>query len=301
MHFRLAASKVAVDDLQPFLAQDLPITGTLDADLQADGPIHSLGGSGWVQLQDGSIYGEPVTRLRAQGTMANDVINLASVTLNHPSGIVSASGSYDIKSRRFQGDAKGDGLDISKIDWLRHQDWNPTGRLGFVVHGSGAFDNPQLQANATLNNLALGGEAVGALELVAHTANHALTYDMTTRLESAELAIHGKTALNGDYATQARLEFSRFNIGSLLKLAHVKALSGESALAGAVTVEGPLAHTEQLRGEARIQELEVTVAGVHLKSEGGVHATLANNRFRLDPLHVTGEDTDLRAARAAWR
>ena len=130
---------------------------------------------------------------------------------------------------------------------------------------------------------------------MAHTANHSLAYDMTTRLDSAELTVHGQTALNGDYATQARLEFSRFNIDSLLKLAHVAALSGESSLAGTVTVEGPLAHPEQLRGEARLQELEVTIAGVHLKSEGGVHATLANARIRLDPLHVTGEETDLHA------
>jgi translocation and assembly module TamB len=152
----------------------------------------------------------------------------------------------------------------------------------------------QLAANATLTNLSLGGEPIGALEFVAHTANHSLAYDMTTKLESAELAVHGQTALKGDYATQARLQFSRFNIDSLLKLAHVKALSGESALAGTVTVEGPLAHPEQLRGEASLQELEATIAGVHLKSEGGVHATLANEHVHLDPLHVTGEDTDLR-------
>ena len=39
----------------------------------------------------------------------------------------------------------------------------------------------------------------------------------------------------------------------------------------------------------------MTVAGVHLQSEGGVHATLANARVNLDPLHITGEQTDLRA------
>ena len=33
----------------------------------------------------------------------------------------------------------------------------------------------------------------------------------------------------------------------------------------------------------------------HLQSEGGVHATLANARIHLDPLHVTGEETDLHA------
>jgi len=37
------------------------------------------------------------------------------------------------------------------------------------------------------------------------------------------------------------------------------------------------------------------VVGVHLASAGGFHATLANGVVNLDPLHVTGEDTDLRA------
>ncbi len=70
---------------------------------------------------------------------------------------------------------------------------------------------------------------------------------------------------------------------------------GASALAGKVTVEGPLAHLEQLHGEARLQSLSVTIAGVALQSEGAAHATLANNRIVLDPLHVTGPETDLRA------
>jgi len=83
------------------------------------------------------------------------------------------------------------------------------------------------------------------------------------------------------------------NIDALFKLAHVEGLSGESALAGTVNVEGPLARPEELRGEARIQQLAVTVDGVHLQSEGGLHATLDHALIHLAPLHVTGEETDL--------
>jgi translocation and assembly module TamB len=295
LHLHLDAANVGASDLQPFLTTKLPVTGTLDAQVQLDGPVRALGGAGWVQLSGGSFYGEPVSRIRAQGTIANDVISLASITLAGVAGSVSATGNYDINSRRFQVDAEGAGLDISKIDWLRQQSWSATGRLGFSVRGSGTFNDPQLSGNATLNELAIGGEPVGGLEFVAHTSNHTLAYNLTTRLDSAQLTVHGQTALNGDYATKASAEFSQFNIDSLLKLAHVRALSGKSALAGTVTVEGPLAHPEQLRGEAHLKELEATIAGVHLKSEGDVHATLANNRIRLDPLHVTGEDTDLHA------
>jgi translocation and assembly module TamB len=78
-------------------------------------------------------------------------------------------------------------------------------------------------------------------------------------------------------------------------MAHVPGLTGESALAGTVTLEGPLARPELLRGEARLQQLALTVAGVPLQSQGGVHATLANGRIQLDPLHVTGELTDINA------
>ena len=295
LHLRLSASKVSLDDLLPLTGQNLPFTGQLGAQLQLDGPVRALGGSGWAELNDGSVYGEPVGRIRAVGTMANQVVKLASLTVAEAAGIITATGSYELNSRRFLLDARGTGIDVSRIECLRRQELAVTGKLGFTVAGFGTPDDPRLEARATLSNLALGGEPLGGLEFVAHTANRSATYDATSRMETAELILHGQTALSGDYSTQAKLDFSQFNIGALLKLAHIEVLNGESALAGTVTVAGPLAKPDELRGEARLQELAVTVSGVHLRSEGGVHATLANARVTLDPLHIIGEDTDLRA------
>ena len=295
LRLRLRAAKVDLDDLLTLAGQSLPLAGTLDAQLQVGGPVRALGASGWVELDGGSVYGEPVARVRAQGTLSNDLLKLASLAVSAPAGNLSATGSYDLKSHRFQVDAKGAGIDVAKIEALRRQGLDVTGKLGFSVLGSGTLDDPSLEAHATLSPLALAGEPLGGLEFAAHTASRTVTYNATTRLEGAELNLHGQTALNGDNATEAELVFSRFNIDALLKMAHVQALTGHSALAGTVTLEGPLARPELLRGEARLDQLAVTVAGVHLSSEGGVHATLANARIHLDPLRVTGEETDLRA------
>ncbi|MGA3070716.1 MAG: translocation/assembly module TamB domain-containing protein, partial [Terracidiphilus sp.] len=295
LHLRLRAAKVGFDLLAPFTGPNLPLTGVIDAQLQIDGVIHALGGSGWAELDGGAVYGEPVTRVRAQGTMTNGLLKLASITVSAPAGNLSATGSYDLNSRRFQVDAKGTGIDVAKIEALRRQGLDITGNLGFSVLGSGTLEDPRLEAHATLSPLALAGEPLGGLEFAAHTANRTVTYNATTRLEGAEVNLHGQTTLNEDNATEAELVFSHFNIGALLKMAHIEALTGESSLAGTVTIEGPLARPGQLRGEARLDELAVTVAGVHLASQGGVHATLADARIHLDPLHVTGEETDLRA------
>jgi translocation and assembly module TamB len=292
MHLR--AAKVGIDDLLPFTGA-LPLTGTLDAQLDLSGPLHAVGGSGWVELDGGSVYGQPVSRIRAQGTMSNQLLKLTSVSVAEASAKISATGSYDLRSRRFQVDAKGAGIDVASIRGLQKPGQVLTGTLGFSVAGSGTADDPRLEGHASMTGLSLNGEPMGALALTAHTANRQATYDATSRLDTAELVLHGQTALNKDYTTQASVQFSRFNIGALLKLAHVKGLSGESSLAGKVTVEGPLARPEQLRGEARIQAAEVTVSGVHLRSQGGLHATMANSRISLDPVHVTGEETDLRA------
>ena len=295
LHLRLRAAEIGANDVQPFLGQNLPVTGTLNAQIQADGPIRTLGGAGWVELDKGSVYDEPISRIRAQGNIAGQTVKLTSLAVSEEAGKVSATGSYDLKSRRFQLDARGAAIDVARIEWLHRKGLEVTGNLGFSVQGSGTVDDPRLEAHATLAGLQVSGEPLGGLEMVAHTANRSVTYDISTRLEAAELTAHGQTALGGDYPTQARLEFSRFNIGALFKMAHVQGLSGESALAGTVTLEGPLSRPEDLRGEARLQQLAVTVAGVHLKSEGGVHAAIANGRIDLDPLHVTGEETDLHA------
>ncbi|MGA3159609.1 MAG: translocation/assembly module TamB domain-containing protein [Terracidiphilus sp.] len=295
LHLRLRAGQVSLDNLSPLTGENQPVTGSLDAQIQADGPIRALTGSGWVELDKGSIYGEPVARIRAQANIAGQTVNLTSVTVNENAGKFAATGSYDIPSHRFQLDARGAGIDMARIEALRRHGLAMTGKMEFTVQGTGTLDDPRLDAHASLTGLALSEEPLGSVELTAHTANRSITYDLTTRLEAAQLTAHGQTALSGDYATQARLDFSRLNIGALLRMVHVKGLSGESALAGTITLEGPLAQPEQLHGEARLQELAVTVSGVYLKSEGGAHLTLDHGLLHLDPLHVTGEQTDLRA------
>ena len=293
LHLHLNAGNVGIEEIMPFLGKSLPLSGQLSAQIEAEGPVRALDGAGWVELDHGVVYGEPIARIRAQGKMMGHDVQAASITVNNEAGKVSGSGSFDLDSRQFQLVAQGAGLDISRIQRLQQAGLASSGKLDFSVSGNGTLDDPHLQAQGKIVGLTLGDEPVGELQISAHTANHGLTYDLATRFESASLTAHGLTALNGDYDTQARLEFSEFNIEGLLTTAHVPGLTGQSSLAGTVTIEGPLAHPNQLRGEARLQNLAVTLAGVHLASDGPVHATLANSRVSLDPLHVKGEETDL--------
>jgi translocation and assembly module TamB len=298
LHARGNAVNIDVADVQPFLVANgrrLPVTGEFNAQIQADGPLHVLSASGSLEMDRGVIYGEPVTQVRIQGALADRVLKVSSARLSEAGGTVSVSGRYDFEAGVFNVDANGAGIDVSRIAWVSRRNLEMTGRLGVSIAGSGSLDDPHLKARAVFSALTLGGQRFGAFEVSANTADRTLAYNATTQLDGAELRLQGQTALSSGYETRARLDFSRFNIGALLRMARVEAFSAGSALAGTVTLEGPLAHPDRLRGEARLSQLAVDIAGVNLQSEGGAHAMLANGAIRLDPLHVTGEDTDLRA------
>lgn len=295
LHLRAQAKKVNLDELRPLVSGELPAEGSIDAQAEVDGPIHALGGTGWVEMDDGKVYGEPVARLRVQGTAAGEQLKLSSVNAALGGGTLSGSGGYDLKSGQFEVNASGTGIDTARLSWPGQHGLSAAGKLGFTLTGAGTRGDPRLKGRATLSGFALGGVQLGGMELTAEAANHAVSYDAMTRLEGAELRIRGTTQLDSDATTQAKAEFSRFNIGSLLKQAQIEGLGGESSLAGTATVEGPLKKPDALRGEAKLEELAVTISGVHLASRGGLHATLANGRIQLDPVHIIGEDTDMRA------
>ena len=294
LHANVSASKVRADEITSLLGRTVPVTGTVSARLFVDGPFSTLNGNGWVQLENGSLYGEPVMRARIDGNIAGEVLQLSSASLSNAAGTITGSGSYDLHSQHFTVNAHATSLDITKIERLRQNTTSVAGNLEFTLTGSGTSDDPKLAARASLSDLTVSGERFGALEMIARTANQSATYDLTSRLEGAEVSAHGQTTLRGDYQTHVTMSFSHFDVGHLLAAAHIGGLNGESNLEGTIDLQGPLAHTDQMQGEARIKDLVVTVSGVHLRSDGGLHASMGNSLIRLDPLHVTGEQTDLR-------
>lgn len=291
----LQGEHIRVEDLQPLLAQKLPVSGDFDTQLAVDGPLISPDATGSIQISDGTIYGEPFHQARVQGALTGRALKFQMVSISGPAGEISGAGNYDFAQRRFQINASGAGIDISRLTILRRQGVEAAGKLKFSVSGSGSLDDPQINGQATLTALALSGESLGGVQFSAHTAKHTLIFTGDSRMEGAQLTMRGQTALSGDYATSAHVTFSDLNVGALLRMAKVEGLTAESSLDGTVVLDGPLADPTQMRGDARLQELAVTLAGVHLKSDGGLHATLAGNRITLDPLHVTGDNTNLNA------
>ena len=286
-------------DVWPFITavsdEKSHVTGSISGRLVANGPLHSPDGSFSMEMAECDLYGEHASDLRLQGSMADDVLKIASASFNAEGGEISGAGMYNLNTKAVTGQGHGTGIDIARVGWVRTRELDAAGILSFNLSGSGSADDPQIEAHATINPLVFAGQRFGIVDLTAHTASHTLHYNVGTRLDAAEFVLRGQTTMNDDYTTHAEVDFSRFNIGALLSMAHVENVSGQSALAGTITLDGPIAHPQQMRGEVSLQQLAFNIAGVSLQSDGGGHATLNHSVIHLDPLHITGADTDIRA------
>jgi translocation and assembly module TamB len=129
VHAQVRASQVNMSDLLPLAGVDLPVTGSLDAQISVDGAMNALTGSGWAQLNDGAAYGEPFKRVRAQGSVSNQEIQLASFAAAGRAGSITGSGGYVFASGRFQGAARGAAIDLAKVERL--------GAMGETIGGIG--------------------------------------------------------------------------------------------------------------------------------------------------------------------
>jgi translocation and assembly module TamB len=296
LSLRVNGEQMAIPEVLQMAGVDYPVTGTLNAKVNIEGPLDGLSGSANLDVSKATIYGEPIDHVQAAATATTGQVKITTLTAQQsPSGgRLTGNGSYDLKRHTFQISAQGSAVDLASLNSLANTGIAITGKAGFTVTGDGTVEDPHLQSRATFSNLTIAGEPASDLMVAAAVANHEVTYDLDSRQQAGDFAAHGVTHFDADYSTEASLKFAKFDVGALLKLLKVTGLNGQSDLEGTATVSGPLTHPEKLRGEAKLNEFAVAIEGVHLASKGPVHATLTDGIARLDPIEITGEDTDLK-------
>ena len=292
------SQQLAIADLLALggVANSGHVDGLLTAQVEVEGQLGSLNGKGIFDVRKASLYGESIEDVHAAGSVAGQQVRLTALSAHKSGGEVTGTGSYDLASHRFQVDARGTAIDLGSLQEMKHLGVAIGGKLGATVTGEGTFEDPRLQARATLSSLTVAGGSVADIQLNAHTSQQAgvaaVSYEVSSHQPAGQLDLQGSTSLHGDFSTQASLEVSKFDVGALLKLLKVNGITGQSDIEGKATISGPLTHLEKLRGEANFRQLAVAIQGVHLASKGPLHASLFGGVAHLDPLEVTGEDTD---------
>lgn len=291
----LSVQDASAQDLLQMAGEDLPVTGTLNLKAHAHGTVDNLSGGGHLSVEGGTAYGEAYKSLNTDLRFAGREVDVANLVFLEDGGRVTGDGGYDLKTAALHFEARGTGFELAHIQRLRSSKYSLAGALAFEAHGSGTLQSPNLQANMHLSQVNLDGAATGFIDADAHTQGRTLLMSANANLSNAQIQIHGQTQLAGDFQTQAQLTLSSFDVNPVLSALNIQSITAHSSIGATVNIQGPLREPRKINGDVVIQQFAVSLSGVALKSDGALHATLTDGRLHLDPLHITGDDTNLRA------
>ncbi len=299
---------------------DIPARGRLAVNAHVRGTLQNPEGDATLDLTNAAAYDEPIDRLHARVTYLAQRIELPQFEVGSgPSHIAlsatfdHAAGHFDTGSAQFR--IENSSIDLARVHNVQQMCPGLAGSVQLSADGSLAIvpASPHifvtgLNANLATSNLAANGNKLGNLDFTAHTTpGDRLDFTLQSDLAGSTIQASGNSQLRGDYPLNAQLTFGNLHWARLTPL-----LGGSSAGAhpafdataeGKVSVNGPVLHTDQLRGSLELTRLAVQAlpqsgAGrsITIQNKGTVSASLDRGTLRLDSFHFTGPQTDIQAS-----
>ncbi len=293
------ANAQMVDVLQLAGQGKVPVTGTLSVNGNIGGTLKNLQGGGQVTLVNGVAYGEPYESAVINATVQGQDIEAGSVALKLHGMQIAGNGGYDLATQHLHAHIEGNNLQLSKFTTVQQAGSKVDGTLNLVADANGTVAEPGLKATLRLANLTMNGAALGEVAADVHSEGKVVSYTAKSTIVGAQLNLAGTTQLAGDYATQAKLTLSGLDVARPLEIFAPGSIKATSAISGVITVSGPAANPQQMSGTAELDNVDVKLQGIELKAAEPLRVSLAKGIARLDQVHITGLDTDLRASGTA--
>jgi translocation and assembly module TamB len=292
---RVAIENATATEIMSLAGYNYPIQGTLNLRMQAAGSMADLHGGGHAELTNATIHGEPVRSLVSDVQFQKTQADFSNIQIEYGPASIAGAAGYDFSTRAFHFYLKGDGFDIARLPGVRRARLAITGKGAFVANGSGSLQTPVIDAAVEVADLTLDGEPYGAVSLKGTSRGTDLHLSGHTQSPQADLSLDGNIQLQGALPAVIDVKFNRLDIDALVRTYSRGHVTGHSAVAGTLHLQGPLLEPARLALAVNLSDLHFDVENVKLHNEGPVRAAVAGQVLIVEPFRLVGENTDFGA------
>ena len=294
------ANAEVVDVLQIAGQQEnIQLTGAVALNAQASGTLQNLSGGGHLSLMNGVAYGEPYESAVAELTVQGKDIEASHVALKLHGIQIAGNGGYDVGSEHLHAHVEGHNILLSKFVTVQNAKTNLDGVVSVVADANGTITQPGLKANVKLTGVTYQGQGIGEAAVEAHSDKEIVYFTANSTLVGAKVEATGQAGLTGDYPMQAKVTVAGLDIGKPMAMFGPGNMKAESMINGTATISGPLKTPKALSGEAEFSQVDVKLQGIELKAAEPLRVGLRDGLATLEQVHITGQDTDMRASGTA--
>jgi len=293
LRLRIDVQNANADELGNFVGFDHQVSGKLSAALQLSGTRSNPEGQGNIRLIDGSIRGQTFNSASANFAVKGAQLTVTDIALSRGQARIAGSGEYNLAARSFQFKVHGTNFDLADIDVLGRSKIKLTGKLDFSAQAFGTTAAPEVTADLHLRNVALNDRPEGDFLLNAVSRGPDVRLTGHSDFKDAELKIDGNVRLREQWPAHIDFHFSHLDADPFLQTFLGSRVIDHSAVAGDLTLEGPLRVPQQLSVVGNLSDVSAEARKVRVRNQGPIRFTLSGRVFKLDNFHVVGDSTDL--------
>ncbi len=302
----------------------VPVSGTLTATAQVNGPIDSPDASGSLTLTKAILEQEQINRLSATVHYNNRLLDIPSVDISAPAGTLQLSGRYDHGADLYQGTLSvhvaNSALQVGKIEHVQAIEPGMKGTVRLAADLSATIsdrnNSPQILANSVNadfsgKDLSLANRSLGYLTFSAKTVNSKVRFQLDSHLAESQIQASGEAQLAPTYPTNARLTFKNVRYENLAPFVGSESAAPplfSTLLEGQASIDGPLLDAKALSARLEVSQLDLrtnshaTPTGgpatrtAEFQNQGPIVLTLNRSVVKIDSLHVRGPQTAIDAS-----
>ncbi len=280
-----------------FVLDDYPVDGPLSGDFQLQGDYRGPVGFGRLRLADGVAYDEPfdgatsALRFDGLGVFLDDIV--ITKTGGHVNGAayVAWAGTYRFK-------VEGRGIPVTSVHALTWESVPLTGMLRLVAEGDATFQAPRYDVRAAIDDLYVGDEGIGQVTAQLSIRDQQMYID-ALEMASSRLAVSGsgRMPFDDDADSDITLTFANTSLDPYLRV-YSPTFSPFTSLVGSGQLRfvGPFDGSSRLKGDLRLDALQVRLIDYQIRNDGPLRIALAQDRIQIDRMRLVGEGTRLDVA-----
>jgi translocation and assembly module TamB len=290
----LDAMQLNIAELTKFSGQQIPVSGTLNANMKLHGTEVRPAGNGNISLTGLVAYNQPIQSAKFSFLGTGDEAH-GDLTIQLPAGSVQGKVSVHPAQKTYTAQLSSTGIRLEKVQVLKERNVDAMGALAFNASGQGSFDNPRMTASFQIPQLVIQNQTITGLKLQADLADHIAHATLISSAVNTSIQAKATVTLAGDYLADASIDTQAIPLQPLLAVyapEQAANLTGQTELHA--TLHGPLKNKNLLEAHVTVPVLKLDYdKSIELAATSPIHVDYKNGVVNLQRAAIQGTDTNL--------
>jgi hypothetical protein len=285
-----------VDLRHALLLDDWPMDGTMgDLDLTLSGQYRNMFGKGRMRIDNGRAWDEGFEVATADLELEGTGMRVSRIEMHKGPGRMFGAARIGWDGT-YVFNADGEGVPVEMLDNFKVEGAPLSGRLRFKVSGAGEFETPAYTFEASIDDLFVGDEGIGAVSGRVAIVDDVMTIERLVAA-SSRLQVLGTGTIMFDeaYTSDLRIRFQETALDPYLKFVLTDDVSPYTrvVVGGSLAVTGPLTSPADLTVDTVVDNATVTLYDYDLRNDGPLRMRFADGRLAITTFDLEGSNTNL--------